>query len=218
MEENTKDRIKETNHFNKVIILTIVLLILSAGFFLYKSYFTNTPKESDIESLVDMETDSTNIKREAYANTNYEEVIDETIQENIEEEIIDASTESNEMLSENTSEDTNNEDANSEDANSEDVNIDNVEDRDYKGVYHISSENPTGYYILVGSFKNYDNALKLQNKNPTDFKCYIFEPNENDMQRVGLYVSSNNLEEAKMKLNKIKEMQKNSWLVFNTNH
>ncbi len=84
-----------------------------------------------------------------------------------------------------------------------------------KNIFEISSENPQGFFVMVGSFANYKNAIKLQKMNPTDFTCHFFEPNYNDLNRVGLFISANNERKAQNALKEIKNMQKQSWLLYN---
>lgn len=85
-----------------------------------------------------------------------------------------------------------------------------------KHVYLLTSSEPTGFYAMMGSFSSYKNAIKLQDMNMTDFPCHVFEPNENNMNRVGLYISESNFSVAENILSEIRNMNENSWLVFNT--
>jgi len=85
-----------------------------------------------------------------------------------------------------------------------------------QNIFHISSTKPDGFYIMVGSFSVYKNALTLQNNNPTQLACYIFEPNGNDLNRVGLFVSETDLQKAKKVLSKVKMMQPQSWIIYNS--
>jgi hypothetical protein len=83
-----------------------------------------------------------------------------------------------------------------------------------KNIYKIKSNNPIGFYVLVGSFLNITNAFNKQKKNPTPFSCYVFE-DSNNYNRVGLLVSENDRNEAEKLLFKFKKMQTDSWLVYN---
>ena len=91
--------------------------------------------------------------------------------------------------------------------------IKQIEERD---IFQISSKHPTGLYVMVGSFSIYDNARRLEKSNPTDFVCYIFEPNYNDLNRVGLYISEDDLRKTDNALKEIRNMQPESWLLYNT--
>jgi len=82
-------------------------------------------------------------------------------------------------------------------------------------IFKISSSNPEGYYVMVGTFSDYKNAIKLQKMNPTEYTCHIFEPNYNDLNRVGLFISEKDERKAKNALTEIRNMQKDSWLLLN---
>ncbi len=84
-----------------------------------------------------------------------------------------------------------------------------------KNVYQVNSGNPEGFYIMVGSFVNIDNALQKQETNLTDFSCYIFYPKDNQNARVGLFVSENDKVKSLKLLKNIKKMQPDSWLLYN---
>lgn len=88
-----------------------------------------------------------------------------------------------------------------------------------KNIFQIKSEKPEGFYIMVGSFSVYQNAMNLQNNNPTQLSCYIFEPtSNNELNRVGLFVSETNLMKSEKVLSKIKMMQPQSWILYNSNN
>lgn len=85
-----------------------------------------------------------------------------------------------------------------------------------KDIFQISSLNRDGFYVMVGTFNNYKNAVKLQKMNPTQYTCHIFEPNYNDLNRVGLFISEGDLRKAENALLEIRNMQPKSWLMYNT--
>lgn len=84
-----------------------------------------------------------------------------------------------------------------------------------ENIFQTKSNKPEGLYIMVGSFSVYQNAINLQSKNPTQLKCYIFDTDENNLNRVGLFVSNTDLNKAKMVLSKVKMMQPKSWIMYN---
>lgn len=69
---------------------------------------------------------------------------------------------------------------------------------------------------MVGTFSNYKNAVKLEKMNPTKYTCHIFEPNYNNLNRVGLFIDELDLRKAENALNEIRNMQPKSWLMYNT--
>lgn len=87
-----------------------------------------------------------------------------------------------------------------------------------KDVFQISSANQDGFYVMVGTFSNYKNAMKLQKMNPTEYTCHIFEPNYKNLNRVGLFIDDLNLRKAENALIEIRNMQPKSWLLYNTMH
>jgi len=84
-----------------------------------------------------------------------------------------------------------------------------------KNIYQVKSNNPQGFYIMVGSFANIENAESKQEENPTELACYIFYPKDNQHARVGLLVSEDDKNKALKVLNKVKKMQPDSWLLYN---
>lgn len=87
---------------------------------------------------------------------------------------------------------------------------------DQKDIFHISSSKPEGFYVMVGSFIEYKNARKLEKMNPTNYVCYIFEPNYKAFNRVGLFISKDDLKKTQNALVEIKNMQPESWILYNT--
>lgn len=85
-----------------------------------------------------------------------------------------------------------------------------------KNIFHISSSNPEGFYIMVGSFGVYQNAIKLQEMNMTEYVCYLFEPNYEEINRVGLYISETDLRKTENALTEIRNMQPESWVLYNS--
>ncbi len=85
-----------------------------------------------------------------------------------------------------------------------------------KNIFHISSSNPEGFYIMVGSFGLYQNALKLQEMNMSEYVCYIFEPNYEEINRVGLFISETDLRKTENALTEIKNLQPESWVLYNS--
>ena len=85
-----------------------------------------------------------------------------------------------------------------------------------KNIFHVSSTKPEGFYVMVGSFSEFKNAEKLQKMNPTDYKCYIFELNYKMINRVGLYISEKDMKKAENALVEIRNMQPESWLLYNS--
>ncbi len=98
--------------------------------------------------------------------------------------------------------------------NSDDIILEDINNRN---VYTINSSKPEGFYIMVGSFYEYQNALKLQDMNPTDFICYTFDTTSEGFNRVGLFISDNDLKKTEIILKKIKMMNPDSWIIYNTN-
>jgi aspartokinase len=81
-------------------------------------------------------------------------------------------------------------------------------------IFQTASVNPEGFYVIVGAFKQFDNALKKQKTNPTDYSCYIIE-DKSYLSKVGLFISENDKQAAFQALKKAKMMQQDSWLLYN---
>jgi len=82
-------------------------------------------------------------------------------------------------------------------------------------IFKIYSTNPKGFYVLVGSFHEAENAQKKQKMNRSQYTCYIFDKSEQSYNRVGLFISSNDRKKAEKSLKNILKIQPDSWLVYN---
>jgi hypothetical protein len=60
---------------------------------------------------------------------------------------------------------------------------------------------------MVGKFSNYANAIKLEKMNPTEYTCHTFEPNYNNLNRVGLFIVESDLRKVENALNEIRNLK-----------
>lgn len=80
-------------------------------------------------------------------------------------------------------------------------------------IFNVSSENPEGYYVVVGAYGELKNAKKLQNSNPTIFESYIFD---GKMKRVGLLLGDDDTE-IMDNLEALRFKYPDAWIMYNTN-
>jgi cell division septation protein DedD len=77
-------------------------------------------------------------------------------------------------------------------------------------------ELPKGYYIIIGSFKDFNNAYKnLMRFKNKGMQAHII-PSENNFYRVGIYVSGQSYEASEKVREFRKQYQKNAWVMQNT--
>ena len=84
---------------------------------------------------------------------------------------------------------------------------------EYREILKINSENPDGYYIVIGAYTDLANANKAKYECSINNACSVFRT-ENNMYRVGIYTSTEKMEA----INIIKEFKKTNnsyWLMQN---
>ena len=80
-------------------------------------------------------------------------------------------------------------------------------------IFNIISEYPVGYYVVVGSYADLDNAEKLQKKNPTIFESYIFNGKS---KRVALLIGDDESSVFEQ-LETIRYKYPDAWILYNKN-
>jgi len=185
--EFSKNENEESSFFKKIIIVSIGLLVVIVAYFII-----NTLSVADKSVSIDQ------ISNIGIQNTKTESAI----KSNDISTILNTEIISNEIIV--------------NESKTNEVNIALLKEVEENKIFQIASTNPNGYYVMVGSFSNYKNAIKLQKMNPTEFTCHIFEPNYNDLNRVGLFISKDKFRDAQNALKEIKNMNKQSWLLYNT--
>lgn len=86
-------------------------------------------------------------------------------------------------------------------------------DPEYREILKVNSENPDGYYIVIGAYSDLANANKAKYECSINNACSVFRT-DNNMYRVGIYTSTEKMEA----INIIKEFKKSNnsyWLMQN---
>lgn len=82
-------------------------------------------------------------------------------------------------------------------------------------IAQVFSTKPTGFYIMIGIFSEYENASNLKQKNMTIYDCHIFEPDKNALHRVALFITDNDFKKAIKNLKLLRTSYKDCWIFYN---
>lgn len=92
------------------------------------------------------------------------------------------------------------------------INIEDI-DPEYREILKVNTDNPSGYYIIIGAYSDLANANKAKYECSLEYVCNIFQTSTG-MYRVGIYASQEMLEA----IDSIKAMRKTNttyWLMEN---
>ena len=91
-------------------------------------------------------------------------------------------------------------------------NIENEKTSISDTIYNLSTNNPTGYYAIIGSYSESKNAIKLQKSNKTSYESYIMKSKNT---RVALFLNTDD-DNVFSLLEDVKKSYPNAWLMYNT--
>ncbi|MGB1018789.1 MAG: SPOR domain-containing protein [Chitinophagales bacterium] len=88
-----------------------------------------------------------------------------------------------------------------------------AEDLIYSNILQVESENPFGYYVVIGAFSSLENANKAKYECSLNNTCSVFKT-DNGMYRVGIFTSTDKAKAVEI-VNEYKAANSSYWLMEN---